>query len=42
MIENLLNMLRQRQTRPRYEGRHRAEAPQPSREQSAGSAVTVN
>jgi hypothetical protein len=41
MIENLLNMLRQRQPR-RYEGRHRAEPPQPTREQSAGSALAVN
>ncbi len=28
MIENLLNLLRQKEPRPKYEGRHRADPPQ--------------
>lgn len=43
MLENLLNMLRQRQPRPRYEGRHRADPPPQQRRPEANSSpVPVN
>ncbi|MGH3714068.1 MAG: hypothetical protein ACRDT4_11495 [Micromonosporaceae bacterium] len=41
MIENLLNMIRQRQARPRYAGRHRADPPQQRRPESS-EAVPAN
>ncbi|MGH3729863.1 MAG: hypothetical protein ACRDTU_14110 [Micromonosporaceae bacterium] len=41
MIGNLLNLLRQRQPR-RYEGRHRAVAPQQRKPESSDTSATVN
>ncbi|MGH3739131.1 MAG: hypothetical protein ACRDT6_26560 [Micromonosporaceae bacterium] len=43
MLENLLNMLRQRQPRSRvYEGRHRAEPPRQRQADTSSAPVAVN
>lgn len=42
MIENLLNLLRQRQPQKRYEGRHRAEPPQQRQPESNNNSAGVN